>query len=96
MRTSTARWSYWLWKIGEADKHLCGILHKTNERNGTEQRHCHCAVWQTDDGEWCGLSVRLWFGETEFSAKTDTAPVPGTGAGDREAAEEVFSGNDIF
>ena len=75
---------------------LCGILHKTNERNGTEQRHCHCAVWQTDDGEWCGLSVRLWFGETEFSAKTDTALVPGTGAGDREAAEKVFSGNDIF
>ena len=31
---------------------LCGILHKTNERNGTEQRHCHCAVWQTDDGEY--------------------------------------------
>ena len=75
---------------------LCGILHKTNEWDGTEQRHCHCAVWQTDNGEWCGLSVRLWFGETEFSAETGTAPVPGTGAGDREVAEEVFSGNDIF
>ena len=50
----------------------------------------------TDNGEWCGLSVRLWFGKTEFSAETGTAPVPGTGAGDREAAEEVFSGNDIF
>lgn len=48
---------------------LCGILHKTNEWDGTEQRHCHCAVWQTDNGEWCGLSVRLWFGETEFLQK---------------------------
>ena len=88
-------------QIGEADKH-CRVyvedyvVSYIKQMNGMAQnKDIAIALYGRRTTE-NGLSVRLWFGETEFSAKTDTAPVPGTGAGDREVAEEVFSGNDIF
>ena len=74
-------------QIGEADKH-CRVYVEDYVVSYIKQMN---GMAQNKD-----IAIALWFGETEFSAKTDTAPVPGTGAGDREAAEEVFSGNDIF
>ena len=88
-------------QIGEADKH-CRVyvedyvVSYIKQMNGMAQnKDIAIALYGRRTTE-CGLSVRLWFGETEFSAETDTSLVPGTGAGDREAAEKVFSGNDIF
>ena len=73
-------------QIGEADKHCRSyvedyVVSYIKQMNGMAQNK--------------DIAIAL-YGKTEFSAKTDTALVPGTGAGDREVAEEVFSGNDIF
>ena len=61
---------------------LCGILHKTNEWNGTEQGYCHSIIRQEDSRGRCGISIRLWLRKAEFPAEAGAAPVPGTGTGD--------------
>ena len=45
---------------------LCGILHKTNERNGTEQGHCHCAVRQDGRAE-DGVAYLFAYGSAKLN-----------------------------
>ncbi len=76
-------------QIGEADKH-CRVyvedyvVSYIKQMNGMAQNkgYCHSIIRQEDGRGRCGISIRLWFGETEFSAEAGTALVPGTGAGD--------------